>query len=42
MQDKEDIQDRWEQSSVKQKLPINIFCHHKRGGDYEEDVHYLS
>ena len=24
-----------------QKLPINIFCHHQKEGDCEEDVHHL-
>ena len=31
-----------EQSSVKQKFPVNIFCHNKKGGDFEKNVRHSS
>lgn len=38
-----DIQDRGRDQSVKQKLHINLFCHHQNRGDCEENVHiYLN
>lgn len=41
MQERGAMQDRGK-SSVKKKLPINVFYHNKKGGDCVEDVHHQS